>query len=1097
MTARHFIDNVADNTLRGAIAPAPPAREISIATGFLTPSGLADIADQLAQAGRVRLLLGAEGEAEASRTLRRAGDPPPQTFERARVARALKRLEAGLRRARDREDFSLESRQAMQRLAVLLRSDQVETRRDEAGFLPARAFLLEGEAPGLIAGTSNLSRAGLEAAPALNLAHWDVDVAGQGRAWFDALWDQAVPYDLAELFEAPHAEYPPWLIFLRMLWQLYGDDVTQEAEAQGGIPLTGFQRDGVWRAMRIMREFGGVLVADEVGLGKTFIGGAILEQAASARQRALLVCPATVRANWDRLLAEHNVGRFVQVASFDEVARDQRLADPRRPLATQQRLTWHPDEYALVVVDEAHNYRNPDAPYRALLLHALLRGQRKDLVLLTATPVNNSLWDLYFLMRFFLKQDSALAGHGIVDLRRAFRAAARQDPANLSPDELYPIIDAVTVKRTRGFVKRHYAGETIRGPDGVLRPVVFPKAVALTLRYSLDTLAPGLFDALADALDPVNGDRLLAFARYAPEAFRRDRDEDAPAAAENAAGLLRSGLLKRFESSAHAFRLSLQRMLREHETFLAALDQGRVVTTDFLRELGEDDDDAFEALLQAGTHSTDATDYDVTALRDAVRRDHDILRDLADRMAQVHDAADPKLDALVAALVEIAAAARHDAATSEEERRNRKVLVFSSYADTVAWLRQALAARIAADPRLACYQGRIVAVAGGGLAGEDFDRDEAVHGFAPESSGSLDGQADRFDLLIATDVLAEGVNLQQCRNIINADLPWNPMRLVQRHGRIDRIGSPHRRVFLRSVFPADRLEQLLTLETRILNKLTQASRSIGVATSPVAGADDGKQVFAETRAEIERLAAGDASLFDQGGSASAAQSGDEYRQRLRAALATQREAILTLPGHAGSGMTKGARNGAVFCAEVETAHGTRTFLRFVPAGAGWMPSGAIVRTLGTCLRLADCEPDTARAMPAALHDTIFGLWHAARADILDEWEALTDPANLQPRVPLLNRQVAAFIRANPPPAIDAAKFSRALDIVETPWPRREEAPLREAFRDQLGTKVERSARLVALILVSGLEPFVAAKPLPPIEAEHVRLVCWLALVASP
>jgi hypothetical protein len=135
-------------------------------------------------------------------------------------------------------------------------------------------------------------------------------------------------------------------------------------------------------------------------------------------------------------------------------------------------------------------------------------------------------------------------------------------------------------------------------------------------------------------------------------------------------------------------------------------------------------------------------------------------------------------------------------------------------------------------------------------------------------------------------------------------------------------------------------------------------------------------------------------------------------------------------------------------------------------------------------------------MPAVLYDAIFALWHAARTDILDEWEALTDPANLQPRVPLLNRQVAAFIRANPPPAIDPAKVFRALDIVETPWPRREEAPLREAFRGHSGGRLALSTRLVALILASGLEPFVAAKPLPPIKAGHVRLVCWLALTPA-
>jgi hypothetical protein len=280
--------------------------------------------------------------------------------------------------------------------------------------------------------------------------------------------------------------------------------------------------------------------------------------------------------------------------------------DARRPLATQAILGQPIEDFALVVVDEAHNYRNPDAPYRAEVLRRLLAGARKEVVLLTATPVNNSLWDLYHLMRFFLRQHGALAPLGIVDYRERFREAARLDPSELSPDHLYPVIDAVTVKRTRGFVKRHYANETIRGPDGIARPIVFPKAVPLSVRYDLERLAPGLFDAVADALDPADGGpNLVSFARYAPDAFLLESSEEDAEAAEAAAGLLRPGLLKRFESSAHAFRLSLDRMVQEHERFLDALGRSKVITTAFLRELSADED-ALDDLLDAGAHTTDA-----------------------------------------------------------------------------------------------------------------------------------------------------------------------------------------------------------------------------------------------------------------------------------------------------------------------------------------------------------------------------------------------------------------------------------------------------------------------------------------------------------
>ncbi len=392
---------------------------------------------------------------------------------------------------------------------------------------------------------------------------------------------------------------------------------------------------------------------------------------------------------------------------------------------------------------------------------------------------------------------------GIISIRDRFRTAAKHDPATLSPGLLYPIIDAITVKRTRGFVKKYYTGETIRGADGVMRPIVFPKAVAMSVRYDLDRLAPRPVRCRGRCSRPDQQRECAGLRTVCASAFRADCGDDESEARGAAAGLLRSGLLKRFESSAQAFRLSLDRMLGEHDLFLDALAKGKVITTAFLRELSADDE-GFDDLLDSSTHVEDGARYDVRALQVAVERDRDILQDLRNRLGELRDEADPKLAAVVEELARIAAEAHADATTEAEEQRDRKVLIFSFFSDTVAWLRRALSERIEHDPRLAGYRGRVAAVAGGGVEEEEASRNEAVWSFAPESSEPPPGQHDLYDLLITTDVLAEGMNLQQCRNIINYDLPRNPMRLVQRHGRIDRIGNPHPRVFMRTVFPADR-----------------------------------------------------------------------------------------------------------------------------------------------------------------------------------------------------------------------------------------------------------------------------------------------------
>ncbi|MDE0024506.1 MAG: helicase-related protein [Spirochaetaceae bacterium] len=372
----------------------------------------------------------------------------------------------------------------------------------------------------------------------------------------------------------------------------------------------------------------------------------------------------------------------------------------------------------------------------------------------------------------------------------------------------------------------------------------------------------------------------------------------------------------------------------------------------------------------------------------------------------------------------------------------------------------------------------------------EVSRQQAVQGFAPISmEAPVGSDADLYDLLISTDVLAEGVNLQQCRHIVNFDMPWNPMRLVQRHGRIDRIGSPHTRVFLRTIFPVDRLDALLNLEQRILNKLALAAASVGVA-SPIEGAAHGTQVFTETRNEIEKLLKEDASLYERGATAGAAQTGEEYRQTLRKALQQDRDRIVHLPWKAGSGMVRGSRRGVFFCAVV----GDRTYLRFVAADDRWAArTDEIVRDVGTCLRLIECDPEMPTWYPDGLQEVVYDFWDVAQADILSEWMRETDPANLQPKVRPLNLRVAEFIRANPAVGVPEEEVRRALDILESPWPRREEIMLRHWFEDENLTGSKLSKFLIEQIAGTGLEPVESPEPLPPISAHDIQLLCWLGI----
>jgi len=1125
-----FIDNRDGNTLAEALAAllggaqsgfgeerARPA-ELAVAAAFFSPKGLSDLSPHLEGLERVRLLFGVEAPRDIDVRRPDLGEMP-EHFEARLIRDGLRQSEAAARAARDRFPFTRQGIAALRGLVARLRAENIEVRRYERAFLHAKAYIFSspdgsfGGRAGVIAGSSNLTGGGLARNLELNLGRYDDPVVRQARKWFDDLWAEAEPVDLAGLYEEMFAPYSPWEIFLRILYQLYGDEIAELAKEDKGLPLTSFQTHGVARALRLIRDCGGAIVADEVGLGKTYIAAEVIRLYHDRRQRALLVCPAQLRdTTWKKFLARHRLELSVECLSFEELANDVQLRDPRRGSAATTHLERPLHEYQLVVVDEAHNYRNPDAPTRAAVLRRLLFGQRRDLLLLTATPVNNSLWDLFHLIRFFVRQDAFLAERGVLSIYERFQTAMRTDPSDLSPDLLYPVIDATCVKRTRQFVKKHYTGDTIVAPDGRRVPIIFPQPQPITVRYTLDDPLPALFDEIETALDPDGRRGALTFARYGTDAFRNgvnNGDDDTRLAAT--VGLIRSALLKRFESSPYAFQRTLESLIGGHEIFLEALDKGRVVTTRFLREMGDDDETTLEELLATSNDTEPAELFDVPRLRQAVENDLAILRQLAASAGRITPDRDPKLKALVGELEKIAAQAAEEGIDPIDEAQKRKVILFSFFADTVKYVRDFLLDEIARNPNLRFYRARdgsvrLAAVTGGDDL-EEFSRQDALYGFAPISTEAPPRRdADLYDILVSTDVLAEGVNLQQCRHIINLDVPWNPMRLVQRHGRIDRIGSEHRRVFLRTIFPAERLDQLLNLEQRILAKIAMAAASIGVER-PVAGAAHGDQVFTETRGEIERLLLADPTLYERGGTAGAAQTGEEYRQTLRKALEENRELIVNLPWKAGSGMAKADERGVLFCAAV----GPRTYLRFVRTDTDWHPielpadpeagepgGWAIESELGTCLRLAECEPETPRVVPKSLEeDVIFDLWEVAQQDIWRAWMLETDPANLQPKVRPLNRRVADFIRANQPPDINMQRMRDALDVVESPWPRREEMMLRDWFEDDTRAGTAKAAYLINQLLETGLEPFRGPEPLPPIRFDEIELVCWLALSPEP
>ena len=1079
---------------------------LDIATAYFNVGGYSLIADSLDKLHSVRLLIGAE-PSPPERKARALGSEPvnARRAELRRVGDLLGSHEEALAVDRDLLGFTREADTSARRLVEWLHSGKVQVRRLEDRFLHGKAFLVASPSHGVVSGSSNFTRAGLSTNLELNLGNYTPHTVDAVAQWFDELWNVAADYDLAALFEPRFEPHSPQLIYLRMLWERYQADLAAEDDAtspRSTIDLTSFQKDGLWRARKLLDEFNGVLIADEVGLGKTYFAGKLIEEAViERRQSVLVVCPAALRDGpWKAFSQQHSLA--MTLVSFEELAADSRLnpqfarleAEAGRPPA--HKLGPAIDNFALVVVDEAHNLRNPSTQ-RADALRRLLAGlPPKKLVLLTATPVNNSLMDLYNLLGYFLRNDGVFAADGIRSLRDHFADAMSKDPNDLSPQHLFDVLDAVAVRRTRSFVKKHYANDTVR-IDGADQPIVFPTPRVRRVSYDIDSMLPEFFDRLAAALNPdANPDTdesVLTLARYVPSNYLAGRDN--PDSYElQLAGLMRSALLKRFESSPWAFALTCERMAAGCDAFAELAErQGKIATGGAIADWAStdsDDLDEIDKYLESHVEDLeDASAFDVERMVAHARRDSDLLAGFAREARAVTRDSDPTLAALAAELVEIVQQAERDGIGADDTRDRRKVLVFTYFADTVDWIFGFLAKTVLRDDRLAVYRDRIASNtgSGGGQA-----RDPAL-GFAPNTAAPGQDYPDLYDILVTTDVLAEGVNLQQARHTINYDLPWNPMRLVQRHGRIDRIGSKHREVFIRCVFPDTRLDALLGLEEVLNRKIAHAAASVGVGEVIPDQMRRLDRSFSETRAEIERLRAEDATIFERGGTEMGAQSGEEFRAELRRALDDSGTArvVKGLPWGTGSGMAApaGGDSGYVFCARV--GDDPNPVFRFV-AASGEVSSD----TLG-CLWLA--RPVDGFETPRVLEESralgAFDAWDAAQADIVARWNHFSDKANLEPSIPAALRQAAEIVRAHPPPGLTDDEIARAIDSLQAPYTERITRVVRTALRTAQ-TPADQAEAVLRVIDEQGLQPQPVPEPLPAITADDVHLVCWQALTTA-
>ena len=1051
----YLIDNLAQETthaeaLAYLIGDIPAQHSLSVATGYVNLAGLRHLALLTTTGPRqIRLLLGAAPDPGLG------ADLPITRFELALRALAAERNLARFPPSRAAAQLA--------EVDAWLSQPEVQVRRFISQFLHGKAYLFgdQHDARAALVSSANLTFSGLFRNLELGLVHYDPPVAGMAIEWFDTLWEQASEYkdELRRLLFPDPGMVEPQTVYLRALLELYGDEVEQlPPSLVSSVALAPFQRDGYERARRILAKHHGTVYADGVGTGKTEIGLAFIEEYALRRgHHALVVCPAQLVDNWEKRIIQSRLP--AQVVSFQQFASDEQLG----PDSPNRRRNLHnsKDSYRLVVVDEGHALRNPDTTwYRAM--ERMLGGERKDLVLLTATPINNGLWDLYHLVMVFGRHDRAFAAFGIASVRSLFLKAGanERDPENLSPDILFPLADAVSVRRDRRFIEANYPGATF--PDGT--PVRFPKPQPGTVRYDLDSVDPGLFADITHAI------RDIKMARYRPAYYEKGGHE----AIEEAtlAGLLQSGILKRFESCWAACLKSVARMISAHDAFLAAWDAGIVPSRELLHAAALDEVDESGAAAWVAETLTDPSaarpvDQFRAEYRDDVAGDRVHLARIRDRLSRLNAATDPKL-ALLKRLI--------------EESPAKKVAIFATFGDTIAYLDENIPASIGGRER--------VVVIGG--ESDPDSRMGALARFCPETVVEPgykppDGEV---DMLLSTDVLSEGQNLQQAQAVISYDMPWNPQRVVQRYGRVIRLKSPHETVFLTTMLPAPgELESLLGLEATIRRKIVAAG-VFGMETSVVEG------IESELRHYAERLAGGDETLLDDepalGGGAFA---GEALRAELMRAVAEgELERLRSLPWGAGAAFKQGAgvpssgSTGIFFACRTK---GGQRYWRYVATA----DESALVEDAEMLRRI---NPGGALGLdPSSLTLDLDGAWSVAVQSIVEEHNRLADPRAEAERIGPAQRFALDLLRD---PAVilpsGAAEAEQALSVQRSSAVRQAISSLNSLVTEGAMSRDEAALKLVELVQVFGLHAVEPPPPLEPITDEDVGVVCWMAVLPA-
>ena len=892
----YIVDNMSENkTVKHYLNEwCSISKQMDIATGYFEIGGLLELGNNWQAMDKIRIILGSEVTKRTREVIEQV------------VSFLISKLDDSIENEKDKNEFLI----GVPAILHALKSKKIECKVFDKDKFHAKAYITHFKddyhqqfIPSMniptgyaLVGSSNFTKAGLTKNIELNVQITNnVDAL---QDWFEARWNEAV--DITEAIittvEKHCKEYLPYDIYLRSMFEMFHNQeqsVSEWEEKDSVIYslLSQYQKDGYNSMINIADKYSGAFLCDGVGLGKTFVGMMLIERfVKKERKNVVLIVPAAARIPvWETTIKKYIPEVLGGFSKFVIINHTDLLLEKNQDL-----MNSIAQDGEIVIIDEAHHFRNRSSNRYRKLFEMMGTGCSKQMFMLTATPINNSFLDLQHLIELFSQRKEdyfksaplgihSLSGH-FRKMEKALEKQTNSTAVDINSDESDLIfksdllVNELVVQRSRSYVKKSLS---ISEREKVLFPKRLPPAVA---NYSMRNSYGKLIDDFVDSFyrkDKETGRSvpILALPVYSPyedEYFKGDEskiDEMKKGRQTQIVNLVRQLLLKRFESSIAAFEetcirifIRLQKFLEDYKEYgnereINRFYQRKQRIFDYAKKyidentpytLEELEDDLPDYVWNVESNLS-LDDFDIPCMIQDTIGDMEVLSDFIDDMMGIKPENDDKINVLI------------DILKKDKTVVNKKVIIFTEYRSTAQYIYKQL--------EKAGIKGLFE------LDGQySGNRKEIIERFAPyyndKTSATIN---DEIQVLIATDVLAEGLNLQDASCLINYELHWNPVRLMQRIGRVDRrrnqntenllitdhpdLAADRENVYYWNFLPPAELEQLLSLYSTVSQKTLRISKTFGIEGKQLLTPDDDYDALKDFNSAYEGVESSDEEIL--------------------------------------------------------------------------------------------------------------------------------------------------------------------------------------------------------------------------------------------